>query len=401
MIPVKRASILFVNSGILGHDAVAGLIQDAARRMADVEAAHVNLSCDLTFPDRVIRRLLCARVAPAAGWAANIDLARWRQQMNLGLLAARRIAAAERDRRFDLVHFHTQATAWASLKRMRVGPAIVSIDATERQASDEMTSPLARATYRANISRDRLVFFAASAVTATSEWAARDVIATYPECAANVHVLVWPVRSEGFEPSWPAARAERALVPGARVRFLFVGGDFPRKGGPVLIDAWRAAGFGERAQLDLVTDWPIGGSLPEGIRVVRGVRPYTPQWFELWRDADVFVMPTSREAFGIVFQEAAVAGVPAIGTRINAIPELVDDGSTGLLVRRENCRDLVFAMRTFVDSADLRLRMGMAARQRMLALASPDRYASALYRLIERLVVEPPRLAAAHVTQPA
>ena len=116
---------------------------------------------------------------------------------------------------------------------------------------------------------------------------------------------------------------------------------------------------------------------------------------------DVFVMPTSREAFGIVFQEAAVAGVPAIGTRINAIPELVDDGSTGLLVRRENCRDLVFAMRTFVDSADLRLRMGMAARQRMLALASPDRYASALYRLIERLVVEPPRLAPAHVSQPA
>jgi len=68
MIPVKRASILFVNSGILGHHAVAGLIQDAARRMADVEAAHVNLSCDLTIPDRVIRRLLCARVAPAAGW---------------------------------------------------------------------------------------------------------------------------------------------------------------------------------------------------------------------------------------------------------------------------------------------------------------------------------------------
>src|SRR5207247_7703121 len=67
------------------------------------------LSRDLTIRDRVVRRLLCARMAPAAGWAANVDLARWRQQMNAGLLAARRIEAAERSRPFDLVHFHTQA----------------------------------------------------------------------------------------------------------------------------------------------------------------------------------------------------------------------------------------------------------------------------------------------------
>ena len=379
-------SVLFVNSGILGHHAVAGLLQDAAARMRDVEATHLNLSRDLTIRDRAVRRLLCTRMAPAAGWGANIDLARWRRQMNAGLLAARRIARAERDARFDVVHFHTQSTAWASLRRMRLGATIVSIDATERQASEEMTSLLARATYRANISRDRQVFRAAAAVTATSEWAARDLIAADPECADKVHIMPYPVRNDGFEPSWLAAREERARrAAGGPVRLLFIGGDFPRKGGPVLIDAWRAAGFGERAQLNLVTDWPVADSLPDGIRVVRGVKPYTARWFELWRDADVFVMPTSREAFGMVFQEAAVAGVPAIGTRINAIPELVDHGSTGLLVRPENCRDLVAAMRMLVDSGDLRLRMGITARRRMLALASPDQYASALHGLFERL----------------
>jgi starch synthase len=380
-------SVLFVNSGILGHHAVAGLLRDVAGRMPGIAATHLNLSSGLTIRDRIVRRLLCTQIAPAAGWAGNIDLARWRQQMNAGLLAARRIAAEERSRRFDVVHFHTQSTAWASLRRMRNGPAIISIDATERQASDEMTSPLARATYRANISHDRLVFAAASAVTATSHWAARDLVATYPECAAKVHVMPYPVRADGFERSWATARAERARQLDHPVRLLFIGGDFPRKGGPLLLDAWRAAGFGERAQLDLVTDWPIrAGSLPPGVRVLRGVESYTPRWLDLWRGADVFVMPTRREAFGMVFQEAAVAGVPAIGTRINAIPELVEDGTTGLLVRPDNCRDLVGALRTLVDSADLRLRMGAAARQRMLALASPDRYASALHQLIERLV---------------
>jgi starch synthase len=381
-------NVLFVNSGILGHGVVAELVEDAAARLPDVSATHLNLSRDLTVRERVVRRVLCARLAPEAGWAANVDLARWRRQMNAGLLAARRIAAAEQRQRFDLLHFHTQATAYASLRRMNRVPAIVSIDATERQASDEMTSGLARATYRANIRHDGLVFRAASAVTATSQWAARDLAATYPDCAAKVRVMPYPARIEGFDPTWLTARADRAAcAPEEPVRFLFMGGDFPRKGGPLLIRAWRDAGFGGRAVLDLVTDWPLDAeSLPDGIRVVRGVKPYTARWFDLWRCADAFVMPTSREAFGMVFQEAAVAGVPAIGTAINAIPEVIDDGVTGLLVRPEHGRDLIGAMRACVESADLRLRLGAAARHRMLALVSPDRYAATLHDLIEDLV---------------
>src|SRR5207247_486020 len=72
-------NVLFVNSGILGHGVVAELLEDAAARLPDMTATHVNLSHDLTVRDRVVRRLLCARLAPAAGWAANVDLARWRR----------------------------------------------------------------------------------------------------------------------------------------------------------------------------------------------------------------------------------------------------------------------------------------------------------------------------------
>ena len=59
------------------------------------------------------------------------------------------------------------------------------------------------------------------------------------------------------------------------------------------------------------------------------MRAYTQTWRDLWRDADVFVMPARAEAFGMVFQEAAAAGLPAIGPRINAVPEIVDHGVTG------------------------------------------------------------------------
>ena len=377
--------MLFVNSGILGHRAVAELLKDAAALMASIDASHINLSEELTLGDRIARRLLCARVAPATGSAANIDFARWRQEMNAALLAARRVAAAERRSAIDVLHFHTQATAYASLGRMKRTPTIVSIDATERQASLEMTSPLARWTYRPNIRHDGLAFRAARAIIATSRWAADDLAELYPDCAHKVHVMPYPVRAAHFELEWIAARAARASNGHAGpVRLLFMGGDFPRKGGPSLLDAWRDASFGDRAQLDLVTDWPLNARvLPEGVRIVRGVVPYTPAWCDVWRRADVFVMPTRSEAFGMVFQEAAAAGVPAIATSISAIPELVEDGKTGLLVKPDDPADLVGAMRTLVSSSDLRLRMGCAARDRMLAIASPDTYARNLNALIE------------------
>jgi glycosyltransferase involved in cell wall biosynthesis len=379
---------VFVNSGILGHRAVADLLKDTAWTVPAIEAAHINLSEELTFGDRLTRRLLCARVAPAAGAAANVDFARWRQQMNAALLAARRLAAAERMAPFDLLHFHTQATAWASLGRMKRTPTIVSIDATERQASLEMTSPLARWTYRPNVWHDGLVFRAASAIVATSRWAAADLGALYPDCAHKVHVMPYPVRVRHFDPKGLAARVARARdIRNEPVRLVFMGGDFPRKGGPLLLDAWRDAAFGTRAHLDLVTDWPIDTMLlPEGVRVVRGVTPYSPAWHEVWHSADVFVMPTRSEAFGMVFQEAAAAGLPAIGTAINAIPELVEHGKSGLLVKPGDRNDLISAMRTLVDSAELRVRMGHAARDRMLSIASPEIYARNLNTIIERIL---------------
>jgi alpha-maltose-1-phosphate synthase len=100
----------------------------------------------------------------------------------------------------------------------------------------------------------------------------------------------------------------------------------------------------------------------------------------------LFVMPTRHEAFGIVYEEAAAAGLPAIGTAINAVPEIIEDGTTGLLVPPRDVAALVRALRALIDSADLRRRLGTAARARVRQLAFPDRYASKLAPLIHRVM---------------
>ena len=379
---------LFINSGILGHRAVAGLLRDALALLPSIEATHVDLSRDLTLRDRLVRRAFSLPLAPRGGPAGNLDLRRWREELNVGLLAARRISQVERASRFDVLHFHTQASAYASVGRMKHTPAIVSIDATQQLASLEAGSSLSKLTYKPNMSHDGRVFAHAAAITATSEWAARDLNEHYPACASRVHVMPYPVRTIADE-TWIRHRtcsAQPDETP-ERVRVLFMGGDFPRKGGFDLLEAWRAGGFARRATLDLVTDWPIAaGDLPDGVSLVRNIAPYTPAWFDRWRRADFFVMPTRHEAFGMVFQEAAAAGVPAIGTRINAIPEIVINGVTGMLVEPGDRDDLVRALCLLVESSDLRQRLGAAAFDRMRVVGAPDRYASRLESLLHSVV---------------
>src|SRR5262245_51057157 len=196
-----------------------------AARSDRIAADHVNLSEPLSTVERIVRRVVCVRVAPASGPAANIDLARWRQELHAGMLAARRIAALERrGRRYDVLHFHTQATAYASFARMKRTPAIVSIDTTSRLAGEGMPSRLARATYRPNVMHDGAVFRAARAIISTSRWAARDVADLYPGCADRTHVMPYPVKADAFDAEWlyeRAARAEsRADSP---VHVLFIG----------------------------------------------------------------------------------------------------------------------------------------------------------------------------------
>lgn len=378
---------LFINSGILGHRAVAGLFRETLELLPSIDATHVDLSANLTVGDRVIRRMFSVQLAPRTGPAGNLDLRRWREEMNVGLLAARRIAQLEGSR-FDVLHFHTQASAYGSLTRMKDTPTIISIDATQQLASLEAGSAISRLTYRPNMTHDGRVFAAARAITATSEWAARDLAAHYPACASRVHVMPYPVRAIADQ-SWIRERKQSPWTDEGcrRPRVLFVGGDFPRKGGHDLLDAWREGGFSSRARLDLVTDWPVSGAeLPEGVNLIRQIAPYSPAWFDLWRGADVFAMPTRHEAFGMVFQEAAAAGVPAIGTRINAIPEIVIDGVTGMLVEPGDRAGLVRALCLLLESPELRRRLGAAAFDRMRIIGAPDRYARGLEALLHTVV---------------
>jgi phosphatidylinositol alpha-1,6-mannosyltransferase len=86
--------------------------------------------------------------------------------------------------------------------------------------------------------------------------------------------------------------------------------------------------------------------------------------------ADIFVHPNRShegdfEGFGIVFLEAAGAGLPTIGGRSGGVPEAIDEHATGLLVGGEDVSELAAAISALSASSGLRRQMGEAGRQRV------------------------------------
>jgi starch synthase len=376
-------SILFVNGGILGLKSFHQFLADFLPRQSAIDGTQILLTDQLTPLDRAIRRVLCQRLWPDGLFGLkNVDLARFRQELHAGILARRRMRAAGVTL-FDAIHFHRQATAYGSLDLMRRIPSIVSIDCTQECAAQDATSALERASYAANTRMDGAVFRRAAAVIATSHWAADSLRRRHPDCPAPVHVLPNPVLLDHFDAKWAGRRRARGRA-GGMPRLLFVGGDFPRKGGFELLEVWRTGAFQERAVLEIVTDWDIPLPLPPGVVLSRGVQPHSAEWRARWEAADAFVMPTRNEAFGLVYQEAAAAGLPAIGTRHNAVPEIVIDGETGILVPIGDRPALAAAMHALIDSAELRDRMGSRARERLEAVASPGHYLERLTAIIAK-----------------
>jgi len=82
--------------------------------------------------------------------------------------------------------------------------------------------------------------------------------------------------------------------------------------------------------------------------------------------ADIAVVPSMFEGFGFPAAEAMACGIPVIAFNAGALPELVDDGKTGILVPPADVPKLAAAIKKLVENKELRCEMGKEARKRVL-----------------------------------
>jgi glycosyltransferase involved in cell wall biosynthesis len=82
--------------------------------------------------------------------------------------------------------------------------------------------------------------------------------------------------------------------------------------------------------------------------------------------ADLFVLPSIREAFGLVILEAAVAGLPIIATNTGGIPEIIKNGVSGILVPPADAQALASAIETVMQNDGLAKKMAKEAKDVVL-----------------------------------
>ncbi len=101
--------------------------------------------------------------------------------------------------------------------------------------------------------------------------------------------------------------------------------------------------------------------------------------------SDLFALSSAWEPFGIVYLEAAAVGLPSVGTRVDGVPEAVEDGATGLLVEPGDPGALAQAILSLTDDPDLARRLAQAGTRRAQAFGS-ERFVAAVDNLYQRLV---------------
>ncbi|MEO1429953.1 MAG: glycosyltransferase family 4 protein [Cyanobacteria bacterium J06633_8] len=86
---------------------------------------------------------------------------------------------------------------------------------------------------------------------------------------------------------------------------------------------------------------------------------------QLYASADIFVLPSLKETFGIVFLEAMHYGLPIITTNVSAMPELVKQGQNGILVPPADSQALAEAITTLIEQPNLIKQMGEYGRKKV------------------------------------
>jgi glycosyltransferase involved in cell wall biosynthesis len=328
----------------------------------------------LTFGLRIRQRLLKAtgRFNPARPMVASrLSFAGY----------ATTVALDSRARGCDILHLYIYHHHVPLLRRLNPGVKLLLNVHDHAQLQHDRT-------------RTRRDLSQVDLIVSASRFMSESVAAAYPEVADRCVTIHNAVDGDQFGARDPGEN-EQPLI-------LFVGRTSPEKGVHRLLEAFEeVVGKIPEARLVLLGPQSLAGQelvdrdgtdpLFRDVRefwgnagrfrsyLVEKAETQTPgkvtfvnrvdhsELAEWYRRADIFVFPSLwQEPFGMPPTEAMAAGLPVVATRSGALPEIVVDGETGLLVERGDVDGLAQALLELLRNPAKRSRMGAAGRSRVL-----------------------------------
>ena len=242
-------------------------------------------------------------------------------------------------------------------------PSIIYTDYTahlSRQKQESGRSPFSDAQSRQWIDLEREAFQQATHICTRGEFVRQSIIDDYGILESKVTAIGGGLNFVEIPPKL-ANNTTGTKSPTA----LFIGKDFYRKGGDILLAAFEEARkIVPNAKLQMVT------ASPDDIPTVDGVEIIAPIWdrniiSNLFQKADFFVLPSRLETWGDVLLEAMAYQLPCIGVSGEAMGEIIEHEQTGLVVSPDNISELSQALVTLYNNPIQRQKWGQAGRERL------------------------------------
>lgn len=263
--------------------------------------------------------------------------------------------------RYDAVVAGHITQAAAMIGGPRSTPVFAYIDATRHlhkvDFSDKRISDGA-------IERERRVFQQVRHIFAMSTWAANDIEFFYGIPRQKITIVPPPA------PRADAVGISNFHPHSGRLQLLFIGSDFERKGGDQLI-RWQREYLYRFFELNIVTKQrytdfsvPCTNWLGEvgNERLLNEVLP----------SMDLLCFPTTKDCSPLVIAEAAMAGVPAIATRIGGLDELIEHQVTGALLTPGDEMAFVNLLLSLANNRGELKRLGLNAREKAIHEFAPE-----------------------------
>lgn len=288
-------------------------------------------------------------------------------------IAGRQAYSAIRRLNVDTVYFITQSTALLASGLRR---AVSYGDATWSQISSLNHYGLSpswqlRLFERhglGRLNRQKCVMFG------MSKWYLDELRTTHRYPPARLHELPLMVDTD----SWSALKVRDSS---GKLRVVFVGGDFERKGGPLVREISRQ--LKDEAVFTYITKEALEAESNE--KYVVDLQPDSSLLVQEVSNCDLLILPTKADCNSHVVVEAASLGLPSIVSHVGGVPELVEDGVTGRILRSFELADWVAAVREYAEDRRRVKDHGSAAQDRARRRHSVKAHMSILKSVLEAI----------------
>lgn len=237
-------------------------------------------------------------------------------------------------------------------------PTMIDFDSTPTQidqmsAYNSSVDPQPIANFKRRLTRNMMR--SASLLQAWSHWAKQSAVDDYGIPADKIVVNPPGVNLDFWQPN-PALRSVDSHRP---LKVLFVGGDFRRKGGNVLLE-WYKNQQPDVCELHIVTREAV--ETRPGIYLYQDIQPNSEQLITLYQSSDLFILPSLGECFGIATVEAMAAGLPVIASDVGGTADIIESGRNGFIVPGNDVRALSQAIASILEDPQRRQQMGSQSR---------------------------------------